>query len=86
MKLLAIAALSAVGFAGVYSFDGDFRARLDEHVRTVLSGDEDPPPVDCPFCGGDATAHFRQMRRLLIVLHMGVLGACLGRCAHRDRT
>ncbi|MBL8804360.1 MAG: hypothetical protein JNN27_20355 [Planctomycetes bacterium] len=79
MKLLAIAALSAVGFAGVYSFDGEFRAHLDEHVRAVLSGDEDPPPVDCPFCGGDATAHFRQMRRLFILQQKAVMGAILVR-------
>jgi len=79
MKLLAIAALSTVGFAGVYSFDGEFRARLDAHVRAALSGDEDPPPVDCPFCGGDATAHFRQMRQLFILQQKAVMGAILVR-------
>jgi len=79
MKLLAIAALSAVGFAGVYSFDGELRAHLGEHVRAVLRGDEDPPPVDCPLCGGDATEHFRQMRRMLVLQQKAVMGAILAR-------
>ncbi len=86
MKLLALALLAAVGFAGVLSthtaWDRHHAAvvRAVEHVVDgELRVDDEPPPVDCPFCGGNPTQHLRNMRRMFVFQSSLVLGAALSR-------
>lgn len=80
MKLLALALLAAVGFAGVLST----QTAWERHLAAVVSGvelrvDDEPPPVDCPFCGGNPTQHLRNMRRMFVFQSRLVLGAALAR-------
>jgi len=66
MKFVALALLTAVGFAGVVSSRAETKSALAEHCNAVMRG-VDEPPVDCPFCGGNGQEHMRNMRRILIV-------------------
>jgi hypothetical protein len=91
VKLLALALLTAVGFAGVVSSHDALEARrhaqvqaqLQAHYEAVahgeLSRDDEPPPVDCPFCGGNPTQHLRNMRRMFVFQSRLILGAALVR-------
>jgi hypothetical protein len=35
-------------------------------VPVSQSATDDPVPVDCPFCGGDATLHVRRMNAIAV--------------------
>jgi hypothetical protein len=88
VKLLALALLTAVGFAGVVSSHDALEARrqaqLQAHYEAAARGgelrsDDEPPPVDCPFCGGNPTQHLRNMRRIFVFQSRLILGAALVR-------
>lgn len=84
MKLLATALLTAVGFAGVVSTHVATDGRLQAHFAAVARGgelltDDDPPPVDCPMCGGNAALHLKTMRKMLRMQSQLVLAAALAR-------
>lgn len=61
MKLLMTLLVASVGFAGVVA-SRDEGSRMSEHCAAVARGVDDPPPVDCPFCGGNPNAHMRTVR------------------------
>ncbi|NUP95546.1 MAG: hypothetical protein HUU28_05210 [Planctomycetaceae bacterium] len=64
MKYLAGFALLAT--AAVLPLFGTDRAPATRCADFAASSiDEPPPPVDCPFCGGDATAHRLRIRKLV---------------------
>lgn len=79
MKLLALALLAAVGFAGVFSTRDASSKTLAEHGAAALRGVDDPPPVDCPFCGGNAQQHIRTMRRILVAQSRVSLSVAMAR-------
>lgn len=37
------------------------------HCTLASPAVDDPVPVDCPFCGGDATLHMRRMNNIAVV-------------------
>ena len=36
------------------------------HTSTPPAAADDPIPVECPFCGGDATLHVRRMNAIAL--------------------
>lgn len=61
MKLLAALALAATCALPLAALRPGVQADCAAlHVAT-----DDPPPVDCPFCGGDPVAHRLRLRALL---------------------
>ncbi len=80
MKFVAIALLAAVGSAGVLAT----QSARERHRETFVCAahqhsDDDPPPVDCPMCGGNAEMHFKTLRKMFAVQTRLVLGASLAR-------
>jgi hypothetical protein len=77
MKLLALVPL--VAFAGALHSAGDIRESCSHVVEHVLARPDDPPPppVDCPFCGGNPQLHrervkfFVQLQGSLAIWHFG---------------
>lgn len=84
MKFVALALLAAVGFAGVLSTHEARNARLQAHFASVFGGvqlrvDDEPPPVDCPMCGGNPALHLKTMRKMLTLQSQLVLAAAMAR-------
>jgi hypothetical protein len=64
MKYLAGFALLATAAAlPLFGTDRAPATRCADFAASSI--DEPPPPVDCPFCGGDATAHRLRIRKLV---------------------
>lgn len=64
MKYLAGLALLATA-AALPLFGTDRAPAAHCADFSASSIDEPPPPVDCPFCGGDATAHRLRIRKMV---------------------
>ena len=58
LAALAIAATCALPLAAL-------RPGAQSDCAALLVTTDDPPPVDCPFCGGDPVAHRLRLRALL---------------------
>jgi hypothetical protein len=66
MKYLAgFALLATAAVLPLFGTDRAPAARCADFLASSI--DEPPPPVDCPFCGGDATAHRLRIRKLVYV-------------------
>lgn len=61
MKLLAAFALVATCALPLAAL----RPGAQSDCAALLVTTDDPPPVDCPFCGGDPVAHRLRLRALL---------------------
>ncbi len=80
MKFVALALLAAVASAGVLAT----QSAWERHHAALVSGvhqhsDDDPPPVDCPMCGGNAELHFKTLRKMFTWQSQLVLGASIAR-------
>lgn len=77
MKFAVLALLAAVASAGVLTT----HTAWERHLAAVVRGvdDEPPPPVDCPFCGGNAALHLKTMRKMLALQSQLVLATALAR-------
>ena len=38
-----------------------------ERHTAMPAATDDTPPVECPFCGGDATLHVRRMNNIAVI-------------------
>lgn len=76
MKFVALAVLAAVASAGAVATHSAWERH---HAAIVLGVDDDPPPVDCPMCGGNAETHFKTLRRMFALQSQLVLGVSISR-------
>jgi len=68
MKRLTIAA-AALGLALVLGTNASSTApatSFEYNHGALPAATDDPVPVDCPFCGGDATLHVRRMNAIAV--------------------
>ncbi|MBM3991815.1 MAG: hypothetical protein FJ298_12505 [Planctomycetes bacterium] len=63
MKFQAALALAIVATCALPS--AALRPRSHAECAALCSSTDDPPPIDCPFCGGDPVAHRLRLRALL---------------------
>ncbi len=61
MKLLAALALASAAALPLAAL----REAPQSQCAALCVATDDPPPVDCPFCGGDPVAHRLRLRALL---------------------
>ncbi|MEO6710896.1 MAG: hypothetical protein ABI054_05240 [Planctomycetota bacterium] len=84
MKRLLFAAstlgLALVFVLGTRAAPATPNASFAYHHGAMPAATDDPVPVDCPFCGGDATLHVRRMNAIALEtsrVAYRVLGASL---------
>ena len=69
-RLLFAASTLALAFfvtLGVRASAASPSAPLAHAGNALTTATDDPVPVECPFCGGDATLHVRRMNNIAVI-------------------
>jgi len=66
LSAAAVLALALVFVPGSSAASSATAAGFAHHHGALPAVGDDPVPVDCPFCGGDATLHVKRMNAIAV--------------------